>query len=75
MGYWEYLKDRLTPIGLFAAGMCGALSIGHDPLSAFMAAWIAVAFFFGIFSVLWLLSAIIGRKPRRDLSRLSGPRR
>lgn len=75
MGYWDYLKDRLTPIGLFAAGMFGALSVGHDPLSALMAAWLAMGFFFCIFSVLWLLGAIIGHKPRRNLPRLGGPRR
>ena len=70
MGYFAYMKDRLTPIGLFAAGMFGALSVGHDVLSALLAAWLAVGFFACIFSVLWFLGAIIRRQPRRQLPRL-----
>lgn len=74
MTYLEYMRDRMTPISLFAVGMCGALSVGRSPLAALMAAWLAVAFFFVIFSVLWLLCAIVRREPRRELTRLSRTR-
>ena len=70
MGYWAYMKDRMAPIVVFSCGMAAFLSVGKELWAGAGAAALAIAFFFSIFSVLWLLGAIIGRKPRRDLARL-----
>lgn len=69
MTYLEYMQDRMTPISLFAVGMCGAF-MARDPLGALIAAWLAISFFGCIFSALWLLGTVVRRKPRRDLTRL-----
>lgn len=71
MGYLEYLRSRLggfVPF-LFAFGLLLGIA-GGKPWESIGAALLAVAFFTLVFSTLWLLSAIIGRKPRRQLPRL-----
>lgn len=75
MGYLDYVKSRLTPIGMFAACMFGALSIGHSPLSALIAALLSLCFFACVFTLLWLLGAVCRRKPRGQLARLGRPLR
>lgn len=71
MGYLEYLKSRLGMLVPFMLVMMVLLTLrSGDFLAAVAAAWLASAFFFCIFSMLWLLGAVIGRKPRRQLTRL-----
>lgn len=71
MGYLEYLRSSLGPFVPFLFAMAAVLALRSGEVwAAIGATWLAALFFGFVFSMLWLLGAIVGRKPRRQLTRL-----